>query len=368
MKRAKLFLILSVLVVVAFTVSSCFPIKGTILLLAQRIGWEPGKPVVIEANALLFMPDQSSNYQWSVDAKPQGSSNWISRNDLVKVIPSDRNSKVVVYLPVYENFEIKITAKISGTSASGDHANYSSEITKDVSEIPDVLVEVFEKNLGFNTPDSWFEDYLEGNRSNLSRTPVYYKLSKALHAAAYYNRIDWGVYPANESILPSAQVVFHGDADYVVNSTSTSVTATMENWFKLVDIAHNRFKMRIEPHSLVGLDSGWRVEDWDVSLYVSENVFYDSDTQIFLVKINREDYRAVQIFNIKNEFNLSETSSAFQEEAVIIPVVALLHEWKYGTLWDEDYYFAVVVVNFNTVSPSNVILPFYTVKGAEMVW
>ncbi len=103
MKRAKLFLILSVLVVVAFTVSSCFPIKGTILLLAQRIGWEPGKPVVIEANALLFMPDQSSNYQWSVDAKPQGSSNWISRNDLVKVIPSDRNSKVVVYLPVYEN-------------------------------------------------------------------------------------------------------------------------------------------------------------------------------------------------------------------------------------------------------------------------
>jgi hypothetical protein len=230
------------------------------------------------------------------------------------------------------------------------------------------LVEVFEKSLGFNMPDLWFEDYLNGNRSNSTRTPVYYKLSKALHPTAYYSRIGWGVYPKNESDLPPAQVVFHGDPFYVVNSSSTSVTTEMENSFKSVDIAYNRFKMRIEPHSLVGLDSGWRVEDWDVSLYVSQNVFYDSDTQIFLVKINREDYRATQIFNIKNEFYLSEASSNFEEEAVTNPVVALLHEGKYGTLWDEDNYFAVVVVNFNTVSPSDVILPFYTVKGAEMVW
>ncbi len=366
MKRAKLFLVLGVLVVVAFTVSSCFPIKGTILLLAQRIGWEPGKPVVIEANALLFMPDQSSNYQWSVDAKPLGSFNWIPRNDLVKIIPSDRNSKVVVYLPIYDNFEIKITAKISGTSASGDHANYSSEITKHVSEIPDVLVEVFEKSLGFNTPDLWFEDYLDGGRSSSARTPVFFKLSKALHSTAYYNRIGWGVYPKNESILPAAQVVFHGDADYVVNSTSTSVSTTMENWFKLVDIDHNRFKMRIEPQSLVGLDSGWRAKDWIVSLNVSQAVLDSPDTLIYLVKIDRSSYRATHIYNIKNEFYLSEASGDFREEA-IVPAVAYLHESKYGTLWSEDSYFAVVVMNFDSVEPQVINDP-YVIKAAEMIW
>ncbi|HCO70388.1 MAG TPA: hypothetical protein DIT26_07430 [Mesotoga infera] len=367
MKRAKLFVMLGVLIILAFAISSCFSIKGSILILEQKIGWEPGKPVIVEAFELLFTPDPSSNYQWSVEVKPQYGS-WTSENDLVKVVPSTKNSKAVVYLPNYDNFEIKITAIITGTSVSGKHGNYSSEIVKYVSEIPDVLVEVFEKDFGFNLPDLWFEDYLEGNRSNSTRTPVYYKLSKALHTAAYYSRIGWGVYPANESILPSAQVVFHGDADYVVNSTSTSVTTTMENWFKSVNIDHNRFKMRIEPNSLVGLDSGWRVRDWKVSLYVSQNVFNDPDTQIFLVKINREDYKATGIFNIKNEFNLSGTSSDFQKEAVTTPVEALLHKWKYGTLWGEDNYFAVVVVNFNTVSPSDVILPFYTVKGAEMVW
>ncbi|HOZ99848.1 hypothetical protein [Mesotoga prima] len=367
MKRAKLFVMLGALIIVAFAISSCFPVKGSILLLEQKIGWEPGKPVVIEAAALLFTPDPSSNYQWSVEIKPQYGS-WTSRNDLVKVIPSTKNSKAVVYLPVYENFEIKITAKISGTSVSGEHGNYSSEIVKHVSEIPDVLVEVFEKDLGFNMPDLWFEDYLNGNRSNSTRTPVYYKLNKALHPTAYYSRIGWGVYPKNESDLPSAQVVFHGDPFYVVNSSSTSITTEMENSFKSVDIAYNRFKMRIEPYSLVGMDSGWRVRDWKVSLYVEQNVLDDPDTKVFLVKINREDYRATHIYNIKNEFYLSEASNDFREEAVINPIVALLHEWKYGTLWDDDYYFAVVVANFNTVSPSNVIPPFYTVKGAEMVW
>ncbi len=366
MKRAKLFLVLGVLVVVAFTVSSCFPIKGTILLLAQRIGWEPGKPVVIDASALLFTPDQSSNYQWSVDAKPLWSSNWISRNKLVKVIPSDRNSKVVVYLPIYDNFEIKITAKISGTSASGDHANYSSEITKHVNEIPDVLVEVFEKSLEFNTPDLWFEGYLDGSRSSSVRTPVFFKLSKDLHSTAYYNRIGWGVYPANESELPAAQVVFHGDADYVVNSTSTSVSTTMENWFKLVDIDHNRFKMRIEPQSLVELDSGWRAKDWIVSLNVSQAVLDSPDTLIYLVKIDRLSYRATHIYNIKNEFYLSEASGDFREEA-IGPAVAYLHESKYGTLWSESAYFAVVVMNFDSVEPQVINDP-YVIKAAEMIW
>lgn len=367
MKRAKLFVMLGVLIILAFAISSCFPIKGSILILEQKIGWEPGKPVIVEALELLFTPDPSSNYQWSVEVKSQDG-NWISRNDLVKVVPSTKNSKAVVYLPNYDNFEIKITAIISGTSVSGEHGNYTSEIVKHVSEIPDVLVEVFEKSLGFNMPDLWFEDYLNGNRSNSTRTPVYYKLNKALHPTAYYSRIGWGVYPKNESDLPPAQVVFHGDPFYVVNSSSTSVTTEMENSFKSVDIAYNRFKMRIEPYSLVGLDSGWRVRDWRVSLYVEQNVLDDPDTKVFLVKINREDYRATQIFNIKNEFYLSKASSNFQEEAVTIPVVALLHEWKYGTLWDEDNYFAVVVANFNTVSPSDVILPFYTIKGAEMVW
>ncbi len=364
MKRAKLFVMLGALIIVAFAISSCFPVKGSILLLEQKIGWEPGKPVVIEAFERLFTPDPSSNYQWSVEIKPQYGS-WTSRNDLVKVIPSTKNSKAVVYLPVNENFEIKITAKISGTSVSGEHGNYSSQIVKNVSEIPDVLVEVFEKSLEFNTPDLWFEDYLEGNRSNLSRTPVYYKLSKALHAAAYYNRIDWGVYPANESILPSAQVVFHGDADYVVNSTSTSVTATMENWFKFVDIAHNRFKMRIEPRSLVGLDSGWRVRDWIVSLNVSQAVLDSPNTSIYLVKVDRSSYRATHIYNIKNEFYLSEASDDFREES-IVPEAWLL-ESKYGTLWSENTYFAVVVMNYDSITPQIVTDP-YVVKAAEMVW
>ncbi|HOP36716.1 hypothetical protein [Mesotoga prima] len=366
MKRAKLFVMLGALIIVAFAISSCFPVKGSILLLEQKIGWEPGKPVVIEAFERLFTPDPSSNYQWSVEIKPQYGS-WTSRNDLVKVIPSTKNSKAVVYLPVNENFEIKITAKISGTSVSGEHGNYSSEIVKHVSEIPDVLVEVFEKDLGFNMPDLWFEDYLNGNRSNSTRTPVYYKLNKALHPTAYYNRIGWEVYPKNESDLPPAQVVFHGDPFYVVNSSSTSVTTEMENSFKSVDIAYNRFKMRIEPHSLVGLDSGWRVEDWKVSLYVEQNVLDDPDTKVFLVKINREDYRATHIYNIKNEFYLSEASNDFREEAVIIPIVALLHEWKYGTLWSENTYFAVVVMNYDSITPQIVTDP-YVVKAAEMVW
>ncbi len=364
MKRAKLFVMLGVLIVLAFAISSCFPVSGSIEILEQEIGWEPGKPVIIEAVELLFTPDPSSNYQWSVEVKPQNGS-WTSRNDLVKVVPSTKNSIAVVYLPVYENFEIKITASISGTSVSGEHGNYSSEITKDVSEIPDVLVEVFEKSLGFNAPDLWFEDYLEGNRSNSTRTPVYYKLSKALHAAAYYDRIRWGVYPANESILPSAQVVFHGDADYVVNSTSTSVSANMENLFKSVDIAHNRFKMRIEPRSLTGLDSGWRVRDWIVSLNVSEAVLDSPNTSIYLVKIDRSDYRATQIFNIKNEFYLSEASDDFRVEANV-PEAWLL-ESKYGTLWSEDTYFAVVVMNYDSITPQIDTDP-YVVKAAEMVW
>jgi len=374
MKRVKLFLAFGVLAAVMLTSTSCNFFKGFIVLEAQRLGWEPGKPVMIKATENLFIPDAGSVFQWQIEVRDRDGKT-IDDLELIEGVIKPKNvslkREAIVYLPYIEEFTITVKASISGTDSNGKHREYVANITKYVKAVDDVLVEVIENDTNFAIPDVWFESFVDGSRSTSSRTPVYYKFNSSTNYTSYHQRLAWGVYPRTDSGIEDAETVFNGDQFKKVNySSHLSVLSELDEKFSSAGIGGTPFPMRVKPLDISpsNFADGWRVKNWSVLLYVEKHVFDDPNTQVFLVRANRDNYKVISVHDIRSDFSPSNNTE-YHLNKTTIPVEAWLFENDYGTLWSENIYFAVVVMNYDSVAPTPQADPdTYVIKAAEMVW
>ncbi len=90
MKRAKLFLILGVLVVIILSLSSCIRIP-IMLFYVQESNREPGKPIMVNVEHFNFTP---TSYVWKVEKEHQGWVDITSQN-----LKQKENDTAIVYLP-----------------------------------------------------------------------------------------------------------------------------------------------------------------------------------------------------------------------------------------------------------------------------
>ncbi|RLL87248.1 hypothetical protein [Mesotoga sp. BH458_6_3_2_1] len=349
MKRAKLFVMLGLFVILVFTFSSCIPKLPIPVLFIQESNREPGKPILIKVENIGTV--DVTSYDWKVENK--NGDNITSQNLKKKSFDT-----AVVYLPtVPENSEVKVTVY---ANFSGGYVSRSEEINYNVKE--SVLVEVFEK-IGalFNEPSIWFS----GTSFPSVRVPTFVRyrenyLESAVGFDPFAQRLLLGILPMSASgIFSQGEVFFQNWQSLTKSGYSSSQMTTLFNSAPVSD----NWSIRIKPVNF----SGWRATGWKVSV---ENIDRFTD-DLWLFRARKSDNLATHLVRINNYYSTS--SDEFEEEAVGTFVDFTFNETNIvgpsKHLWDENYYFGVIVVEKTAPSSSfnEEAIAFSVLRGSSMV-
>ncbi len=323
MKRAKLFLILGVLVVIVLSLSSCIRIP-IMLFFVQESNREPGKPIMVNVEPFNFTP--TSNYEWKVEKEQGGWVNITSQN-----LKQKENDTAIVYLPTEpESGEVRITVRANYADGYVEQIRYISYGPK-----TPVLVEVFEEfGTTFSQPSAWFGSY---NFSN-SRLPTFVRyrenfLEPAVGMDPFATRLLFGIYPTSKSeIYDWGEVYFQA---WTKLPSSTYSSAQMNTILNSEPVASD-WKISVQPTTFIE----WRATGWKVSV---ENIDPLTD-DLWLFRARRSDNLATHLVRINNYY--TATSEEFEEEAETFNFTfnesSIVGPSKH--LWDENYYFGVIAV------------------------
>jgi len=326
MKRAKLFLVLGLLIVIVLSLSSCIRIP-VMLFFVQEGNREPGKPIMVSVEPLNFTP--TSNYVWKLEKEQAGWVNITSQN-----LKQKENNTAIVYLPtVPETGQIRITVRVNYADGYVEQTRYISYSPK-----TPVLVEVFEETgASFSQPSSWFNSYDFSN----TRIPTFVRYREGFLEASvgldpFAQRLLFGVAPGSKSeIYDWGEVFFQAWTKLPSNLYSSSQMNTILN----TEPVASDWKIRIQPTTFIG----WRASGWKVSV---ENIDPFTD-DLWLFRARRSDNLATHLVRINNYYTAS--SDEFEEEAVGTFVDFTFNETNIvgpsKHLWDENYYFGVIAVD-----------------------
>ncbi len=347
MKRAKLFLVLGVLVVIVLSLSSCIRIP-IMLFFVQESNREPGKPIMVNVEPFNFTP--TSNYEWKLEKEHQGWVDITSQNLKLK-----ENNTAVIYLPtIPETGQVKITVRANYADGYVEQIRYISYGPK-----TPVLVEVFEEfGTTFSQPSAWFGSY---NFSN-TRIPTFVRyrenfLEPAVGMDPFATRLLFGIDPTSKSeIYDWGEVYFQAWTSLPSNTYSSGQMTTILN----TEPVATDWNIRIQPTSFIS----WRASSWKVSV---ENIDPLTD-DLWLFRAQRSDNLATHLVRINNYY--TATSEEFEEEDgpfnFTFNESSIVGPSKH--LWDENYYFGVIAVERPVLSSDfEEQVSIVAFKGSAMV-
>ncbi len=348
MKRAKLFLILGVLVVIILSLSSCIRIP-IMLFYVQESNREPGKPIMVNVEPFNFTP---TSYVWKLE-KEQG--DWVDITS--QNLKQKENNTAVIYLPpIPETGQVRITVRANYADGNVEQIRYISYGPK-----TPVLVEVFEEfGTTFSQPSAWFGSY---NFSN-SRLPSFVRyredfLEPAAGMDPFATRLLFGIYPASKSeIYDLGEVYFQA---WTKLPSSTYSSAQMNTILNSEPVASD-WNIRIQPTGFIS----WRASSWKVSV---QNIDRFTD-DLWLFRARKSDNLVTHLVKINDYYTPS--SEEFGEEAVGTYVNFTFNETSIvgpsKHLWDENYYFGVIAVERPVLSSDfEEQVSIVAFKGSAMV-
>ncbi|PZC52918.1 MULTISPECIES: hypothetical protein [unclassified Mesotoga] len=349
MKRAKLFLVLGLLIAVILSLSSCIRIP-VMLFFVQESNREPGKPIMVNVEPFNFTP--TSNYVWKLEKEQEGWVNITSQN-----LKQKENNTAIVYLPtIPETGQVRITVRANYADGYVEQTRYISYGPK-----TPVLVEVFEEfGTTFSQPSAWFGSY---NFSN-SRLPTFVRyregfLESAVGFDPFAQRLLFGVAPGSKSeIYDWGEVFFQAWTRLPSNTYSSGQMTTILN----TEPVASDWKIRVQPTTFIE----WRATGWKVSV---ENIDRSKD-DLWLFRARRSDNLATHLVRINNYYTAS--SDEFEGEAVGTFVDFTFNESSIvgptKHLWDEDYYFGIIAVErTGATSDFGEQVTIVALKGSTMV-
>ena len=349
MKRAKLFLVLGVLVFIVLSLSSCIRIP-IMLFFVQESNREPGKPIMVNVEPFNFTP--TSNYEWKVEKEQEGWVDITSQN-----LKQKENNTAVIYLPpIPETGQVRITVRANYADGYVEQTRYISYGPK-----TPVLVEVFEEfGTTFSQPSAWFGSY---NFSN-SRLPTFVRyregfLESAVGMDPFATRLLFGIDPTSKSEIYDWGEVFFQAWTKLPSSTYSS--AQMNTILNSEPVASD-WNIRIQPTDFIS----WRASSWKVSVQ-NINRFTDD---LWLFRARKSDNLVTHLVKINDYYTPS--SEEFGEEAVGEYVDFTFNETSIvgpsKHLWDENYYFGVIAVERPVLSSDfEEQVSIVAFKGSAMV-
>ncbi len=366
--RTKWLLVLAVALLMIFS-SSCLLKLPIITVSWQNLNWEPGEPVLLQAAPLNFEAGSSASFMWSAE-KEQPIDNttkeWVDISDRI-FSHGTRQSKAVLYLPEWpDSSRIRITVRIH--DLHGDLV--TTRRTFNYENIPGVLVEVFQKDQLFTAPDSWFRT--SGIRE-VGRTPVYFKYVEEYSTSKvdpipftpFEERLEWGVPPnLPTDIHTGGTVYFHGDS--TLNRPEVT-SARMRDEFRSADIDDETKRWRISlVADLSSMDPAkpWRTTNWRADIYA----LLTPDTELYLVRARKPDFVVTHVVSLNHMLPFAQEKEDFGPESIIVTELDIDEaDIDIGPLWNENYYFGLVVLDYK-LQPAQIITDPYYVKGAQMVF
>lgn len=366
---------LLVIVAVAMVfLGSCIGKIPLITVSSQTLNWEPGEPVALKAAPLNFEISPHSLFTWKLEKEqPTGigdSKEWVDISDRIFSF-GNNNSNALLYLPtVPDESRVRVTTSvqtIEGTTATARR-------TYDYGDRPGVLVEVFQRDQSFQTPDNWFRT---SGIHETARTPVYFRYHESASPSAVTPipddpveaRYFWGVYPNSaDEVNVSGSVYFHANNKLDAPTTINAV----RNRFLDADIDEEipGDKTKRWRVSLVAdLDSmdpakPWRTTAWEVRIFAQVS----EETELYLIRAQQEDFVVTDIINLSPMLRTSVTTEDFDSQWIVL--YFQIDEDDIGVegpLWNEDYYFGLVVLDYQ-LQPASIGGDIFYVKGVQMVF
>ncbi len=374
--RTKWLLVLSVALLMIFS-SSCLLKFPIITVSWQNLNWEPGEPVLLQAAPFNFEAGPSASFTWSAekDISMDNTAEWVDISD--RIFPHDtRQSKAVLYLPEWpDDSRVRITVRIQDMQGG----LVSTTRTLNYGDIPGVLVEVFQKDQSFTTPDSWFRT--SGIKAT-ARTPVYFRYHEEVSSSAVVPipddpieaRYYWGVFPHSPAHIDTrGTVYFHATNELNAPTTTTAIG----NRFLDADVAEEipgdktiRWRIALVA-DLNSMDPAkpWRTTAWRADIYAQ----LTADTELYLVRARKSDFVVTDVVSLNYMLPAAqETEEAGPESVVIVTELDITEAGVgIGPLWNENYYFGLVILDYQGKPAQSVdphLIDPYHVKGAQMVF
>ncbi|TYB95669.1 MAG: hypothetical protein FXF54_03745 [Kosmotoga sp.] len=347
-KSIFLITVLSLFVILFFT--GCPGSFGpTLDIEFQKLNREPGEPIVIKAFPDGFTPTGSKDYTWNVSYKKSGD---IGYTDLNVYQPFE-DDKALIYIPPESN-KIKVEVEVYITYEG------KSKLVSDMellfpSNKKDLLVEVFDPQGNFTSPDQWFKN--ENFKSD--RTPAYFRYipdfnpSVVIDTEPYTERINSIELSPNSTnvIFPDGEIYCNANYNFTESEFSYSY---FSNFFNTTSVT-NRWNITISKNNPL---EDWRAKSWHVEVYGQPDK-NNNEAYIFRAqKENSSDFVVTDIIDITNKL----PNAVEEYEPSVVTSISFdiaeneLTELSGKELWGENSYFGIILTEGSTL------------KGVEMVF
>ena len=363
---------LLVIVAVAMVfLGSCIGKLPLVGLSLQDLNREPGEPILMIASSINFTP--TTSFQWTARVEsPKGSGSWTSINSRLFTRGSNQ-SEAVLYLPAYplpidSTVEVRVSISHEGTTVTR---------TKriDYKQTPNVLMEVFEKQVSFTTPDTWFRT---SGVLSTARTPAYFRYIEGYSPSIIIvpehpidERFAWGVEPTSIQEIHSGGTLYVHAKDIIDPPTTSGVISSA---FSGVDLDHpvQNWKIDLVADTTSTAPGQWRVTRWRADIYGQ----ITSNTEVYLVRARKSDFAVTHVENLSHMLPLNEMTEDFEPEAIIVTELDISESaLGIGPLWNNNYYFGIVIIDYVDAQllgaeeyDPQIIIAVPVLRGAQMVF
>lgn len=316
----------------------------------QKLNREPGEPIVIKAVPDGFTPTGSEDYTWNVYYKKSGD---IGYTDLNVYQPFE-DDKALIYIPPSveaDSIKVEVETYIESKSKLVRGSQFLFPSNK-----KDILVEVFDPQGNFTSPDQWFKN--ENFKSD--RTPAYFRFIPKYSLSRVDPTLEDPYLYRIETIKTSpnstASIYQYGEvfANAIFNFPSNEFDYSFfNNYFKSATTTDIKITI-----SSTGTLEDWRAKSWHVEVYGQPDK-NNNEAYIFRAKKeNSSDFVVTDIIDITNKL----PNAVEEYEPSMVPSISFdiaeneLTELSGKELWGENSYFGIILTEGSTL------------KGVEMVF
>ncbi|MFW6119669.1 MAG: hypothetical protein ACOC80_02040 [Petrotogales bacterium] len=317
----------------------------------QKLNREPGEPIVMKAVPDGFSPTGSEDYTWNVSYKKSGD---IGYTDLNVYQPFGDN-QALIYIPP-EASKIKVEVEVYITYEGKSKLVSDMELLFPANK-KDILVEIFDPQGNFTSPDQWFKH--ENFKSD--RTPAYFRYVPDFNPSVdivpedpYDVRIAYIKMPPNNySDINKEGVIYGNGKDKFLKSEYSP--SFLNTYFNTTSVS-KRWNITISKNNPL---ENWRAKNWHVEIDgpVDRN---NNEAYIFRARKNNDsDFVVTNIIDITEK--LPVTTEVFEPAGAVFS-----HEFDISEdeltelsgkeLWGENSYFGIILTEGSKL------------KGVEMVF
>ncbi len=350
MKRNFIFILVVGIATIMFLTGCPGSFGPTIDIVFQTLNREPGEPVVMKAVPDGFTPTGSEDYTWNVSYKKSGD---IGYTDLNVYQPFE-DDQALIYIPS-EVSKIKVEVEVYITYEGGSKLVSDMELLFPANK-KDILVEVFDPQGNFTSPDQWLKH--EDFKSD--RTPAYFRYVPDFNPSVvivpedpYDARIAYVEMPPNNySDIKQEGVIYGNGKDKFLKSEYSP--SFLNNYFNTTSVT-NRWNITISKNNPL---EDWRAKKWHVEIGGPAD---RTSNEAYIFRAQKENSSNFVVTDILDITNKLPNPTEDYEPSVVISISFdisedELTELSGKELWGENSYFGIVVTEGSVL------------KGVEMVF